>query len=469
MQNRSSQPSRAGLWALVASTGLLVACAQGGVAPVEVDLSGTNEEAAALIRDLRRATAADPQDAEKRGALGLALEANGMPRAAIRTYLQAAGLATDDPRWSYLAAVTSALLGELDAALAALDRSLAIDADYVSAHLYRGAWLLDLGRVEDAQAAYERATRLQPENPAAWFGRARVHLRRGEGEEALAILERLAVGRDDDPYLQQLLGLAYREIGDLDRAREALARGSGGQPPVWPDPRRRLAEYARGYGAEMRRGDAFLAVQAWQDAATTLEPLRERNPTDPDLLTNLALAYRNLGRVDESIRLLELGLEHHPDHVHLRVNLSVAHEQRGEFEQALEQLDHAIELNPKLGFVHQRKGVILLLRLGRIEQSVAAFEQAVAYESRDPMALVYLGIALVEAKRWRDAAERLELALSRDPTNGDGLLALAVARIELGQLDRAEDLVQRLEQLAPGAPQVTGLRRRLARKREEVR
>jgi tetratricopeptide (TPR) repeat protein len=454
---------------LIALLGLFAACGSGEPAPVDVDLSRTNADAAALIRDLRRAAAAEPQDADNRGALGLALEANGMPRAAIQTYLQAELLATNDPRWSYLAAVASAQLGELEAALAALDRSLAIDASYVSAYLHRGAWLLDLGRVDDAQGAYERAIRLQPDNRAAWYGRARVHLRRDEGAEALAILERLAVEEEQDPYLQQLLGLAHRETGDLDRAREALALGRGGQPPVWPDPRREaLAEYARGYGAEMRRADAFLEVGRWQDAATTLEPLRERNPTDPALLTNLALAYRNLGRVDESIRLLELGLEHNPDHVHLHVNRSVAYERRGEFEQALQHLDRAIELNPKLGFVYQRKGVILLYRLRRIEESIAAFEQAIAYESREPMAHVHLGIALGEAERWDEAADRLELALTLDPTEQESMLALAFYRIEMREFDRAAAVLQRAERLSPGAPRVARLRERLEQKREEA-
>ncbi|MDH3285162.1 MAG: hypothetical protein OEQ13_10510 [Acidobacteriota bacterium] len=142
--------------------GLLAACTNGGPVPVEVDLTTTNAEAAALIRELRSAAEADSQDADKRGELGLALEANGMPKAALQTYLEAESLAPNDPRWSYFAAVTSAQVSELDTALAVLDRFLAIDDAYVPAYLYRGAWLLDLGRVDDAQSAYERATRLQP-------------------------------------------------------------------------------------------------------------------------------------------------------------------------------------------------------------------------------------------------------------------------------------------------------------------
>jgi tetratricopeptide (TPR) repeat protein len=449
--------------------GLLAACGPQGPAPVEVDLSGTNADATALIRDLRRAAAEAPGDPDKRGALGFALEANGFPRAAIRTYLQSEVLAPHDPRWSYLVAVLSAQLGELETALAAVDRSLVTDAGYLPAHLYRGAWLLDLGRIDEAKEVYERATRMQPDSRQAWYGLARAHLRRDESAPALEILGRLAREGGQDPYLQQLLGQAYRKSGDLDRARQALALGRGGKPPAWPDPRReRLADYSRGYGAEFRRGDAFLQAGLWQEAATTLEQLRERKPTDPDLLTNLALAYRNLGRVDESIRLLELGLEQHPDHVHLHVNLGAAYEQRGELERALQHLDRALEINPELGFVYQRKGVILLFRLRRIEPAVTALEAAVAHDSGESMAHVYLGIALVEAGRWREAAERLELGLSLDPANVDAMLAMTVVRMELGQLDRAESLLARVERLVPGAPPISRLRDQLARRRDEA-
>ena len=62
---------------------LLTACAPNAPAPIDVDLSEANAEAAALIRNLRQAAIADPQNADKRGELGLALEANGMPKAAL--------------------------------------------------------------------------------------------------------------------------------------------------------------------------------------------------------------------------------------------------------------------------------------------------------------------------------------------------------------------------------------------------
>jgi superkiller protein 3 len=454
---------------LLVPLGFLAGCGLDSPAPLELNLGGTTPEASVLIGDLERAVAADPRNASNRGELGLALEANGMPKAAVQAYGQAEELDASDPRWSYMAAVLLAQLGELDEAVDAVDRSLALDPTYVPAHLYRGAWLLDLGRLDEAREAYELATRLQLDSRAAWYGRARVHLRREESAQALAILERLATSGRTEPYLQQLLGLAYRETGDLERAREALAAGRGEQPPSWPDPRRRvLADYARGYAAEKRRGDVLIESNRWQEAAATLEPLLRNNPMDLDLFNDLALVYRNLNRHDESIRLLETGLGHDPTHLHLRVNRSVAHEQRGELESAIEQLDLAIESNPTVGFVQQRKG-ILLLRLRRIEEAVTAFERAVLLDSRDRVAHVYLGIALVEARRWDEAAKRLELALKLDPTHGDALGALAYARMELGEFDHAERTLEELERVAPRAPQTPRLRERLAQKKAEAR
>jgi tetratricopeptide (TPR) repeat protein len=449
---------------------LLPACGTPPPPPVEVDTRGIDPEAAELIHELRRAAADDPGRADRRAELGYALEANGLPRAAIRTYLQVERLAPDDPRWSYLAAVVSAQLGELDTAIDAVDRSLAIDPGYVAAHLYRGAWLLDLGKADRAGAAYERALRLEPDNRAALYGQARVHLQRDDGAQALAILERLAGSNRSDRYLQQLLGSAYRLTGDLERAGEALALGRGqAQPPAWPDPRRGvLQHYARGYAAEMRRADALLDAGRWQEAAGILEQLRGRNPADPDLLVNLATAYRRLGRQEESIGVLDAGLEQRPDHVRLHVNRAFAYEQSGELDRALEHLDRAIESNPKQGFVYVRKGKVLLYKLRRLEEAVAAFEQAVRHDSRDVGAHLHLGLALGEVEREREAADRLEQALRLDPTMVEALLPLAFYRMELGQFDRAAAALGRAEQLAPGSAEVARLRGRLEQKRKEA-
>lgn len=86
---------------------------------------------------------------------------------------------------------------------------------------------------------------------------------------------------------------------------------------------------------------------------------------------------------------------------------------------------------------------MLRFRLRRIGESVTAFEQAVAQESRDRIAHVCLGLALVEAKRRNEASERLELALSLDPTNGNATIAPAITQVELGESGRAEAVLLR--------------------------
>ena len=80
----------------------------------------------------------------------------------------------------------------------------------------------------------ERVLELERNHPGGWLGKARVLLKRGEGTAAAEILEQLLRGRRH-PYLYQLLGTAYRQVGDPERARSALARARpGSPPPTWP-------------------------------------------------------------------------------------------------------------------------------------------------------------------------------------------------------------------------------------------
>ena len=57
--------------------------------------------------------------------------------------------------------------GDLDAALEAEDRVIELNGSYAPAHWRKGLWLLDRGELEAAQAAFERAIRLDAGDPAA--------------------------------------------------------------------------------------------------------------------------------------------------------------------------------------------------------------------------------------------------------------------------------------------------------------
>ncbi len=86
----------------------------------------------------------------------------------------------------YVLAVAQRYAGKTPAALAALDRLLAIEPGHARAHQERGHALLTDTRPDAARRAYENAVRLNPALPAAWKALADLRRLAGLGELAQA-------------------------------------------------------------------------------------------------------------------------------------------------------------------------------------------------------------------------------------------------------------------------------------------
>ncbi len=429
------------------------------------DLSRTDPEAERMIRSAIDEAGRDPQNAELRGRVGMALEANGLVRAALEHYDAAARLAPTDPHWTYLASVVRAELGDLDEAIEGIDRVLALDPGYVPANLYRGQWLLDLGRAEEARDAFRKATELDPDQVPTWYGLARAELRAGNASAAVELLEGLAGRRAKDPYLQQLLGLAYRDAGEMDKARLALSQGTPQKPPGWRDPwRGRINPFQVGFGASMRRGEAMINAGRFQEAIDQLEPLRETHADDPALTTNLSIAYRNVGRTEEAFQLLLDGLEKDPEFFGYHLNISAAYQRKGDIERALHHLDRTIEINPTLGTAYERRG-LLMMQSRRLDEALRDFTDALNYDARSPTTLVYKGLVQAELQQWEDAAETLETATKTYPSLGDAHIGLALVRIAQGRWADAESSLDLAAQLNPNSNRLAAARQRLETRR----
>ncbi|MCY4342290.1 MAG: sulfotransferase [Gammaproteobacteria bacterium] len=126
---------------------------------------GAADQARALIRR------ADFAGAERVAAAALAVGA-------------ATASTADQVELLYVLAVAQRYAKKTPAALATLDRLLAVEPEHPRAHQERGHVLLTENRLEAARQAYERAVRLNPALLAAW--KALVNLRQLAGFEELA-------------------------------------------------------------------------------------------------------------------------------------------------------------------------------------------------------------------------------------------------------------------------------------------
>jgi len=435
--------------------------------PYAASLTGASREVRELIEGLIASAAMHPPSAADRAALGMAYEVNGFREAALKCYQQAAALDPDEPRFSYYLAQSRASGGDLEAALAALDRVHALAADYAPAYLYRGQWSLDLGRISPAFEAFRKAAELEPDHPAGWIGQARVLIKRDQGAEAARILENLAP-RFRHPYIHQLLGLAYRQQGDLERARVAFARGKPGGRPGWPDPwHEQKSAYQTGFAAELLKAELLMERGQVRQALSILEALEPDHSDDVTLLNNLSIAYRGTGQAQRSFEVLQRALTLHPEYFAFHLNIATAYQQQGNLEQALQHVGRAIASNPTLAQAHVMKATYLM-QAKRFDEALEAFDTALLYDAANARTLLSAGIVAAETGRWSYAAQRLERAIELEPNLVTAHLGLGRVRAEQGDFAAADRAVQRARELSPQHSKLSAIERRIAQLRAKA-
>ena len=431
---------------------------------IGVSLEGSDPDLAVRLTELLASTRGAPQSGELRGRLAMAYEMNGFPDAALATYAQAGALDPDEFSWPYFRALLLAKNGDLSAAVDQLDRAIDIDADYVPTWLWRGRWCLDMGDDTSAEASYRRAQALGAGSPAV-AGIAQVRMRAGQHSQALALLEPMA-NEQRHPHLYRMLGEVYRELGRDEDARLAFARGRHATSLQWFDPRQGTkTEYIAGFNNQMAYAQDLLSVGRYDEALKILQPWRERHPDDAALLTNLGWAYMSLGDLDQAQEIMERGLNEHSKDTpgyYLHFHLGRLHAMRGQVPDALHHLETASTLNPTQSEPHEERAN-LLLRQGRRDDALAAFEKALEVGSRFPEQLLQ-AMGVVEAARghWKEAIEHFREAVREDPSFAIAYVQLGRSLGQEGRWQDAREALDTAERLGTHPQDVAAARRVLA-------
>ena len=417
--------------------------------PIAVGLDSSDANVVRVLREHIEAARANPHSGSHRGTLGLAYEANGYDAAALESYAQADALDGDAFEWPYLQAILLQQQAHFDEALERMDRALQIDPDYAPAWLWRGYWLLDVDRVEEAETSFSRADDLGAGAPAG-VGQSRVHLRRGDAPAALELLEPLSETLDH-PLVFRLLGRALRDLGRLDDARLALSKGREARQLTWVDPvLDRRTPFIAGFGGRMLQAESLVASGDAAEALPILEELVIDFPAHATLLNLLAVAYSQTGDADKSLAVLELAVELAPEYYPLHLNLAGAYDDLGDTGRALDFLDRAIEVHPTFSVAHERKGVVLM-RMGRYEEALAALDTAVRHDARDPEVFYFAGVIESNFERWQPAIERFGQAIEVDPAFTKAYIHMARSYGELRRFDDAREALAKADALGTQA------------------
>jgi Flp pilus assembly protein TadD len=409
-----------------------------------------------LVRESTAALKAEPRSPERWADLAMAYHANEVFDRAAMAYAGALTLRPEEPVWWYLLSRVEDRQGNDQASLEALTRTIELDESYGPAHWRRGDWRLDYGELEAAEADFRKAMEIDPKDPSAHIGMARLHIERGEGREAAEILETVVAKLPDENYAHLLLGNAYRQLGRMEDARRELEQGEG-EYLVRNDPwLAKLLPFQVGFSARVLRAVRMLNGGRVDAAVEILTALREERPDDARVLTKLGNGYIKQGRIDESLEVLNDALARHPDHHKVHLELASALALSGDLQTALTHIDRSIELKQAQALAHARRAVILE-RLDRHAEAAEAYRTMLQYDPGNWRALLALGDCEARMERWDRAAESYAELVRTDEKAPELRARLGLALLNLGRLNEAEIELRRSLQLGTRKSREVGL------------
>lgn len=321
----------------------------------------------------------------------------------------------------------------------------------------RGAILVKLNRLEEAERALRQTVRLAPTfaKPYEDLGHVLLELGRpGEAADALRNAVRL------DPQLDRAhleLGKALARLGFGNEADEAFEKSFELNPE-----RRNLAHAAEHHQAgrfdEAERlyriilrdnpgnvdairmlGRLALGARRHADAEGLFRRAIDLAPDFSGALTDLARMYKEQNRLDEAIELCRRAVELEPQNAQVHVQLAATLAPAGATYPALESYEQALKLQPRFAGAHLGRGH-LLKTVGRQDEAVAEYRECIRL--RPDNGESYWSLANLKTYRLTDedlAAMRESLARESltDQSRVNFLYAMAKASEDRGDFSGA--------------------------------
>ncbi|GEM_PF-3206400 len=288
--------------------------------------------------------------------------------------------------------------GDVKAAASLLERTRSPEDRPGRGAVLAGELLLQRGYLDEARAAFEKATDASP-GSRGWLGLAEVRsrLRDWEGASEAATKYVEAHGRDVEGLVK--LATYLVKAGDLESASRRLEKA------VSLDPSGAIfAQLAR---VHRMRGDRERALEAYREA-------RRRLPDDPRLTFQYATLLDETGHVDKAEKALASAASREKDNPFLSHYLAYVWARRGvRLEAAEAAAREAVGAMGDVGAFHAVLGYVLFRR-GRLEEARASFREALAGDP-DPFVHRLYGTFLLEAGSKDEALAQLKKAVDLDP------------------------------------------------------
>ncbi len=369
-------------------------------------------------------------------------------------------LAPADFQWAYFKLLLHIALGDLEAARTSAEEALTIRPDDPPTLIRLAELHVAAGDVDAAEAAYEAAIAAYPESATAQVGLGYIALERNDPAKALQIFQEVAASQPEGSEANHHVGLAYRALGDADRAAEAWRLNQDVLIPMYDPLLERLRPLEEDVTLPLDRAVAAAAEGDHERAVTLYEEILAANETDEEAHFRLAGSLLVLGDSGRGERHLRRAIALNPEHpgAHFALAMFLAREGRraeaaahleraadlmpdnlpwrlqraqmraasGNSAGAIEELEQIVALDP--GMVEARRMLsAVLVGAGRTEEAAVHLQALVALAPDDLQARFNLGLMHFESGRYAEARRTLDETLGRFP--GDVATRHLLARL----------------------------------------
>ncbi len=350
-----------------------------------------------------------------------------------------------------------------DQAAVACQQALALDPEDGKVQCLMGKLARSIGNLADSQEYYRQATLLTPDLEEGWVSLAEIYRQAGELQEESATLRSAAQAIPDSFAIQVKLGETYRENHNPSLALESFTHAyellSAQRNPVAPDVRwqvilrlgqtqNQLGYYqqaclllASAFDEQSAKGEidnelaytyakALLAMNEYHQAIAPLQHVIESEPAQ-------AAPYFDYGRAilavsgapEQAARALQKVLVLEPKNYQAQALLAEAIAESGDSHTAIAHYLKALESELVNDSAWQARISYGLgrasLRQGQIDTAVAALQDAVQIEPRNPNYQRSLAEAYWAANLSYSAWQAARSALKLDSANPDMLIWFA--------------------------------------------
>jgi tetratricopeptide (TPR) repeat protein len=183
-----------------------------------------------------------------------------------------------------------------------------------------------------------------------------------------------------------------------------------------------IAQDKNDFEARRLLSDTLADAGRAEESIQELEQLVSMNPEDLETTYYLSTAYLAERRTEEADFLLERLAEAIPT-PQMHILIGRAYRDHNYFERARKAFDTAIELDPKVQRARFYRGTVDLRDQGQaaLEAAREWFEEELQVNPDDPMTNLYLGMALVDGRRYAEAIPHLETASRSATIRADAL------------------------------------------------